>query len=301
VQRLRGAVIGVGHMGGHHARKLFARDDVDLVLVDPDKGHLGPLPAGLDFAVIAAPTVTHADLALPLLQAGVACLIEKPLAATLEQARSLACFSRLSVGHIERFNPAVRAVGAVRPVFVECTRLSPWRAPTAGARGTDVDVVADLMVHDLDLARRWLGPGPITDLRAIGVGVLSGGTDIVDARVEIGPAGSGPDDHPGGVAVLRASRVSLAPVRTVRLFGPGQYYSLDLLHGQAHRVVWDGAVRAEGLRQEPVDVRSGDALEAQHDAFLAAVRGDAPFAVPGAQAVEAMELVARVQGALEAG
>ena len=291
--RLRGAVVGVGHMGGHHARKLAARGDVDLTLVDPDKGHDGPLPRDLDFAVIAAPTALHAELALPLLQAGVACLVEKPLAATLEQARALAAFPRLSVGHIERYNPAVRAVGDVRPRFVECTRLSPWRAPRAGARGTDVDVVADLMVHDLDLARTWLGPGPVLDLRAVGVGVLSGAADIVDARLEIGPS----PGFPGGVAVLRASRVSPAAVRTVRLFEAGRYWSLDLQARQVHRVDWGGAAQAQDLQSQPVPVSSDDALEAQLDAFLAAVRGQAPFPVPGAQAVLVLGLVEDVRRA----
>lgn len=297
MRRLLGAVIGVGHMGSHHARKLGDRGDVDLILLDPDKGHPGPLPRrGLDFAVIAAPTAVHADLALPLLDAGVACLVEKPLAATLDQARALAVHPRLSVGHIERFNPAVRAVGDVRPVFVECTRLAPWRAPRDGARGTDVDVVADLMVHDLDLVRRWLGPGPVTDLRAIGVAVLpgsiqAGNIDIVDARIEIGPS----EGYTGGVGVLRASRVSRDPVRTARLFAPGHYWSLDLLQRQAHRVAWEGAVGAEDLAATPLHVDQADALQAQHDAFLAAVRGQSPFMVPGEEAVAVLELVDAVR------
>ncbi|MCK6505413.1 Gfo/Idh/MocA family oxidoreductase [Myxococcota bacterium] len=292
--RLHGAVIGVGHMGGHHARKLAARDDVRLSLVDPDKGHPGPLPDDLDFAVIAAPTAQHAALALPLLQRGVACLVEKPLAASLDDAIHLAAFPRLSVGHVERFNPAVTAIGDARPRFVECTRLSPWRAPRAGARGTDVDVVADLMVHDLDLARAWLGPGPVLDLRAVGVGVLSGAADIVDVRLEIGPS----PGFPGGVAVLRASRVSPAAVRTARLFEDGRYWSLDLQQRQAHRVDWGGAAGADDLASQPVPVPAVDALEAEHQAFLAAVRGQAPFPVPGADAVAALTLVARIQRAL---
>jgi predicted dehydrogenase len=278
---LRGAVIGVGHMGGHHARKLAARADLRLTLVDPDQGHPGPLPPDLDFAVIAAPTARHAELALPLLERGVACLVEKPLAASLADARALAAFPRLSVGHVERFNPAVLAVGEARPRFVECTRLAPWRAPRAGARGTDVDVVADLMVHDLDLARAWLGPGPVLDLRAVGVGVLSQGADIVDARLEVGPS----PGFPGGVAVLRASRISPAAVRTARLFEDGRYWSLDLQQRQAHRVDWTGASAAADLASQPVPVPATDALEAEHDAFLA-------------DAVAALTLVDGVQRAL---
>lgn len=301
--RLRGAVLGLGHMGSHHARKLQARGDVDLVLVDPDKGHPGPLPADLDFAVIATPTRSHAELALPLLERGVACLVEKPLAAELGAARALAAFPRLSVGHVERYNPALVAAQAGlagrRPAFVECTRLSPWRAPQAGARGTDVDVVADLMLHDLDLVLGWLGgpaeaPHTIADLRAIGVGVLSGGADIVDLRLEFADA----HGQRSGVAVLRASRVSPVPVRTLRLFEPGSYWSVDLLGKTAHRVDWGGAEQALDLAPVPVPVPPADALERQLDAFLAAVRGERPFPVPGTEALRALELVAAVQAAL---
>lgn len=289
--RLRGAVIGVGHMGRHHARKLQARDDVDVVLVDADQGHLPAPPPGLDFAVVATPTRTHAEIALPLLAAGVACLVEKPLAATLADARALAAFPRLSVGHVERYNPALAGLSGVRPAFVECTRLAPWQAPRAGARGTDVDVVADLMLHDLDLVCGWL-PGPVVDVRAVGVGVLSGGVDIVDARLEV---------EGGATAVLRASRISPAPVRTVRLFAPGRYWSIDLLARKAHTVAWEGAEGPADLAPTPLPVPQADALESELDTFLAAVRGERAFPVSGEQAVAALTLVERVQAALGGG
>jgi len=298
-RRLRGAVLGMGHMGGHHARKLAGRSDVDLVLIDPQAGHASVVPEGLDFAVIATPTASHHQVALPLLEAGVPCLVEKPLAATLEQARALAAFPRLSVGHVERYNPALDAVTDVRPAFVETTRLSPWRAPRAGARGTDVDVAADLMLHDLDLVLSWLGgpadaPAPLIDLRAVGVGVMSGGADMVDARLEWGPSAHGP----GGVAVLRASRVSPAAVRTVRLFAPGRYWSLDLLHKAAHRVDWEGATQAADLAPQPVPVFAADALEREHAAFLAAVRGERAYPVSGPEALRVLELVDAIQRAV---
>lgn len=298
--RLRGAVIGVGHMGRHHLRKLEARDDVDVVGIDPQQGHHAALPPDLDFAVVATPTASHAQVARPLLDAGVACLVEKPLAGDLEQARALSGYDRLSVGHIERFNPALDSIGRqlvdTPPAFIEATRLSPWRAPRAGARGTDVDVVADLMLHDLDLLLHWLGDDQgrveLLDLRAVGVGVLSGSADIVDARLELrGPAGD-------CVAVLRASRVSPGPVRTVRLFSSGTYWSADLLAGKAHRVDWGGASRADDLAATPLTVPAEDALERQLAAFLAAVRGARPFPVPGPVAIAAMELVEAVRAGL---
>lgn len=265
-------------MGRLHAQKLSARGDVHLAVVDPAQGLEEPgwRP---DFAVVATPTATHARVAMPLLQAAVPCLVEKPLAADLATARELSRFAHLSVGHVERFNPALEVVeGSVR--FVQAERLAPFPG-----RGTDVDVVIDLMVHDLDLALQWLS-GPIRDVRAVGVGVLTGSADIVNARVEVG----------AGVAVFTASRVSRSPVRVVRLVGPGVYWSLDLLGRKVHRVRW-----GEGkLDEEAVPVPQGDPLEREHAAFLDAVRERGPFPVPGTEAVRVIELAERVRGALGA-
>lgn len=287
---LRGAVLGLGRMGQHHARKLQARPDVALVLHDPPRGlHEALDPRRLDFAVIAAPTRLHHALALPLLRAGVACLVEKPLAAELAEAEELAAFPRLSVGHVERFNPAVRALGPTRPRFVECVRLSPWRAGAEGTRGSDVDVVGDLMVHDLDLLRGWLGPGPLRSVQAVGVELRGRGLDLVDARLEIGPS----PGFPGGTATLRTSRLSPGPVRTARLFEADRYTSLDLLLGRAHQV--HGADPA--LTPVPLDAPPGDALDAELDSFLAAVRGERPFPVPGEEALAAMRWAEEVRRA----
>lgn len=287
---LRGAVIGLGRMGSHHARKLADRTDVRLSLHDAAKGHSDPVnPSELDFAVIASPTLSHVEVALPLLRAGVACLVEKPLAADATQAAVLAAFPRLSVGHIERFNPAVRALPPVRPGFVECVRLAPWKAAAPGERGTDVDVIGDLMVHDLDLVRTWLGPGPVQDVRAVGFDLRGCGLDLVDARLEIGPS----PGFPGGVASLRASRLSPTGVRTARLFAEGAYWSLDLLQRQAHAI--DGADPSLSPTRLPLPAQ--DALDAEHEAFLAAVRGEAPFPCAGPEAMEVLELVQRVREA----
>lgn len=287
---LRGAVIGLGRMGSHHARKLAGRPDLRLSLHDPARGYTDPVdPSVLDFAIVATPTLSHVDVALPLLQAGVACLVEKPLAADPAQAAALAVFPRLSVGHIERFNPAVRALPQVRPGFVECVRLAPWKAAAPGERGTDVDVIGDLMVHDLDLVRGWLGPGPLLDVRAVGIDLRGCGLDLVDARLEIGPS----TGFPGGVAGLRASRLSPTAVRTARLFADGRYWSLDLLQRQAHAV--DGADPA--LIPTRLALPERDALDAEHDAFLAAVRDEAPFPSGGAEALAVLELVQRLREA----
>lgn len=282
--RLEGLLFGHGHMGRHHARRLAERTDVRLRVVDPAQGLPPPDRLRADFAVVATPTASHTEVAGPLLDAGIPTLVEKPLAPDLQQARRLAASDRLSVGHIERWNPAVRAVAHVRPRFVEAQRMAPWPAPAAdGGRGTDTDVLADLMLHDLDLALRFL-PGALQDTRAVGVGVLSGHPDIAKARLELG----------GGVADLTASRVSRAPSRTLRLVEDGEYWSLDLLAHRVTRVRW-GVGRLDG---EPVPVPAGDALVDQHADFLAAVRGGGPMPVPGAEALRVMAVIEAIRAAL---
>jgi predicted dehydrogenase len=216
-----------------------------------------------------------------------ATLVEKPLAGTLADARALAALPGLCVGHIERFNPVLEAVAHVRPRFVEAQRLSAWPAPDRpGARGTDADVLADLMLHDLDLALGFL-PGDVTDVRAVGAGVLSGHPDIAKARLEIG----------GGVADLTASRVSRRAVRSLRLVEDGLYWSVDLLARTVTRVRW-GAGALDGER---VEVADGDALMREHAAFLDTVRSGGPMPVSGAEALRVLEVVEDVRRALNGG
>ena len=285
--RLHGAVFGLGHMGKLHARKLEARGDVKLTCIDPPRGLEAPAGARFDFAIIASPTTTHHTVAGPLLERGVPCLVEKPLAADLDQARQLAVYEHLTVGHIERFNPALEPVAHVRPRFIQAERLSPYGARKPGMRGTDVDVVADLMIHDLDLVMSLL-EAPTREVRAIGVGVMGGPADIANARIERGT----------GVAVLTASRVSRQPVRKLRLVEEeGVYWSIDLLARTCLRVRWGSGA----LDGEPVPVPSGDQIEREHQAFLAAVRGERAFPVPGHEAVAAMELAAAVRTELSRG
>lgn len=281
-------VIGHGHMGRLHATKLAQRSDLRVSVVDPGQGLAWPTGAQVDCAVVATPSRTHHAVALPLLQAGIPCLVEKPLAIDLEQARALAQFDHLSVGHIERFNPALDPVRQVRPRFVVAERLAPWRGGSAkpGARGTDADVVADLMVHDLDLALYFLGDR-LRDLRAVGVGVQGTDPDICNARLELGD----------GVAQLTASRVSRTVVRTLRLVEDGVYWSVDLHKRRVTQVRW-GQGALEG---EPVPVPPGDSLERQHAAFLSAVRTEAPMPVSGAAGVRALELAAAVRSGVDGG
>jgi predicted dehydrogenase len=293
MNRVRVLVVGQGHMGSLHARKLRERSDVDVDVLDPPLG-LSPGPERPDLAIIACPTSHHLAEAQRLLDQGVHCLVEKPLAATVDEARLLSAYPHCAVGHIERFNPVLEAVAGVRPRFLEAERLSPWRAPKPGARGTDVDVIADLMVHDLDLVRLFL-PGRVREVRASGVGVLStGNADIVNARIEV----EGPDGNIG-VAVLTASRVSREPSRKLRLIEPGVYWSLDLQRRSALRVRWgDGELEGEPIH---INAELGDPIQREHDHLLAWVRDGASNPLPATEGVAAMELADQVRDAARAG
>lgn len=266
-------------MGARHAWKLQSRDDVQLTLVDPAKGHPAPAdlhqPGRFDFAVIATPADTHRAVAEPLLAAGVPCLVEKPLAHGLADAEALAAYAALSVGHIERYNPALDPVAEARPRFLQFERIAPYTG-----RSTDLDVLSDLMVHDLDLAMRFLG-AEVHEVRAVGIGVLGAPIDIANARIALG----------AGVAVLTASRVSREPARRLRLVEEGVYWSVDLLKRTVTRVRW-GAGDLDG---EAVAVPEADALSREHDAFLRAVRGEAPYPCPGTDGLAALALAEQVR------
>jgi predicted dehydrogenase len=272
-------VVGMGHMGSLHLRKLQARADVRVRAVDPAKGHPGPVGRP-DLAVVAVPTEAHLRVAEPLLEAGVPCLVEKPLAAELDHARRLASHACCLPGHIERFNPVFSLLDGARPRYVEAERMGP-----PSGRSGDVDVVLDLMIHDLDLAL-WLLGGPLVDLRAVGMGLPRGdapapGADIAHARLELGA---------GGVASLSASRISRRSSRRLRLFTERDYWSLDLGERRAERIRW-----AEGsLEAQAVAVPDVDPLEAQHDALLAHVRGECPFPITPQEGLAALELALRI-------
>ncbi|MFL6293643.1 MAG: Gfo/Idh/MocA family protein, partial [Thermoanaerobaculia bacterium] len=232
---LRVAVVGTGAMGRNHVRILSSLPGVELVGVhdpDPKAGELGvrvfdrldDLAGEIDAAVVAAPTVAHADIGCFLLQRGIHILIEKPIAPSLAEADRLlqAQGDRvLAVGHVEFYNPAVQALVGVGtpPRFVEVQRLGVF-----SPRSLDVDVVLDLMIHDLQILQA-LDPSPVVEVRATGINVLSPRVDICNARVELGS---------GCVANLTASRVSSERVRKLRAFLPSRYYSLDY-HAQEIR------------------------------------------------------------------
>lgn len=277
--RLRVVLYGHGHMGGLHARHLQeALGTHDVVLVDPALGLHGDI-AGVDAAVIATPTATHAAVAIPLLERGIPCLVEKPLAATLAEARALAAFPHLMVGHIERFNPAYGTLAGVDARFVVAERVGRFTP-----RGTDVDVILDLMIHDLDLFLHLTGEH-VVEVRANGVAVATDGYDLAQARVETAS---------GRVGTFTTSRLARQPSRKLRVFATGEYWSVDLRERQVARVGY----QAGQLVEAQVPVSEQDALGAELAAFLAAVRGEAAYPVTGADGLRALELAWRIREAI---
>jgi predicted dehydrogenase len=295
---LRAAVVGVGYLGQFHAEKLAAADGVELVaVVDADVARAGAIAAkhgckalpdarallgAVDFACVAVPTEFHHAVALPLLEAGVHVLVEKPIARSLEEADALVAAAKksgalLAVGHLQRFNPAFRALAAAlaKPLFIDCERLSGFKQ-----RGIDVDVVLDLMIHDIDLVFS-LVKSELAQVSACGFQVLTDSIDIANVRLEFAD---------GCVANLSASRVSQAPVRKLRVFQHDGYASADLQAGKLRYVRQEG-----GVIQETEEMHSGgDALEAQALAFVEAVHGRQPPAVDGAEGRRVLKLALEI-------
>lgn len=306
-------VVGVGVLGGHHARHFAALDGVDLVGIydlDPARARavadqtgalacrdLDDLLNRVEAISVAVPTPAHAEVGCRALERNVAVLMEKPLAATLEEADRLVAASAgrglLQVGHIERFNRAVR--GAMpfldEPKYMESMRLAPFQP-----RGTDVAVILDLMIHDLDLILH-LGGGEIAeDVRASGVAVLSPHLDMANARVEFAN---------GAVANVTASRISRERIRKLRIFQPSGYLSLDLATGggafmRLRPGFEPGAAAnlAEIIEQVPLEAPEADALRLELESFVRSVRGEALSGVTGAEGRAALALALRVVDAV---
>jgi predicted dehydrogenase len=314
VSALRIAVIGAGVMGGHHARKVRDRaqreGDVALVGVCDTQleraraigGELGApaaaepaeLFANADAAIVAVSAVAHYEVARRALEAGLDVLVEKPIAATLPEADALVELARsrarvLQVGHQEWFNAAMSVVREQidRPRFAEIHRLGPFPE-----RGTDVDVVRDLMIHDIEILQQLLGAEP-ERVDAVGVPVLTDHADIANARLTF----------PGAcVANLTASRVSVSPMRKFRLFQRDAYFSIDFLAQKAmlfRRVPTpDGGKKIE---MQSLETDPEDALAAQLDVFVEGVRRRSAEGLPGvtgAQAASALRTALRVIDAM---
>jgi predicted dehydrogenase len=284
---MRTAVVGVGYLGRFHAQKYKSLPNSELVgIADPAPacaevaaelgvpGHADyrELLGRVDAVSIVTPTPLHFPVALAFLESGAHVLVEKPMTVTIEEGTLLveaAARTRrvLQVGHLERFNAAVQAVQPILrvPRFIECARLAPFKH-----RGTDVDVVLDLMIHDIDLILSIVR-SPVISVDAIGSSVFSNEIDIANARLRFAN---------GCVANATASRVSLKTERRLRLFQDDAYVSVDL-HQKVLTVIRKGAgIGSDGMPQVAIEETSyeqGDALKAEIEAFLeAAATGSAP-------------------------
>jgi len=323
--RLRLAVIGVGHLGKEHARILASFPDVELVGVvdtNPDQAQAVARQCGtqayadsaelidrIDGAVVAVPTCFHHATAVPLLDRGVALLIEKSLTPTLAEAEDLVARAArqgavLQVGHIERFNPAFEAIlqRTIQPKYVECERMGRFTG-----RSVDIGAVLDLMIHDIDLLLA-LVQAPVSDVQAVGAAVFGGHEDLVNTRLTFAN---------GCVANLTASRISPRPMRRMRIWAPEGYAKADFARRRLTLVQPSAEVRCYGLdprRMTPaqratirddlfgkylqlqeVDCqRGGDQLTRELQDFVNAVRTKTAPRVPGTDGRNAIALAERI-------
>ena len=303
--KLRCGVVGVGYLGRFHAQKYQKVEGCELVCVSdanadraneiakelnvaayPDyKALLGKV----DAVTIAATTRTHYDIAKFFLSSGIHVNVEKPMTETVAQAQELVDIARsknlrLQVGHVERFNPVLRSVRTrvTKPFFIECHRLAPFKP-----RGVDVDVVLDLMIHDLDVILS-LVQSPVTSVSAVGAPVLTKLSDMANARLEFAN---------GAVANVTSSRVSQNAMRKFRVFQRNQYLSLDFATNEANLTTKTGEWTDDKvpLEFESWNLEKGDALFEETKSFVEAVIAGRDCEVPGEDGLTAISLASRVQ------
>ena len=302
-ERIAAGVVGLGYAGSLHTAKYAALPSAELVCVaDIDERRAREMeerygvPAVTDYrelfekvrcVSIAVPTQEHYRVARDFLAAGIDVLVEKPITSTVADACRLVELARqkgriLQVGHLERFNPVVRELSKVisAPRFVECHRLAPFIT-----RGTDVDVVLDLMIHDIDVIAS-LVQAPVAGIDANGVAVLTDKPDIANARIRF---------EDGCVANVTASRVSMKRERKIRFFQPDAYISLDYdaKKAQVYRME-DRSLGWEGIRGESIATENGDALRDQIAAFLESVATRETPVVSGEDGLHALRIASAI-------
>ena len=297
---IRVGVVGVGYLGTFHAQKYASLPDARLIgVVDArrDRAEAVAQPLGVfatddyrelldrvDAVSVVVPTLLHFEIAAFFLSHGVHVLVEKPMTTTVDEAQRLIETAErngcvLQVGHLERFNPAVMALQELldRPLFIESHRLAPFKP-----RGTDVGVVMDLMIHDIDLIQNIVGE-PITEVSPIGVPVLTDEEDIANVRLQFAN---------GCVANVTASRVSNKTERKLRVFQPNAYISADLHEKSLTIHRRSSGIQPSGMPNIQVEKRecgSSDALYSQLEAFLQAVRSEIAPVVSGMDGKLALE------------
>ena len=312
MKKIRAAVVGVGYLGRFHAQKYAQATDCELVAVVDARAEarervakeLGARPledyrellGRVDAVSVVTPTPAHFPIARHFLSAGVHVLVEKPITETPAEARELIELAKahkcvLQVGHLERFNAAILAADPylTAPRFIECHRLAPYKE-----RGTDVNVVLDLMIHDIDIVQTIVG-SPIASIDAIGTKVFSDEIDIANARIRF---------ENGCVANATASRVSFKTERKLRVFEDDAYLSIDL----QQKILTLIRKRAEPAvaGQLPVTIEEqsfeqGDALKAEIESFLDCIRTGRPPVVSGEAGMRALETAMRITEQVQQG
>jgi predicted dehydrogenase len=312
---VRLGVVGTGALGFHHARLLRRMPGIAFAgIYDKNPARAAEVAQQLetvahpsleallertDAVTVAVPTPAHAAVGLAVLERGCALLMEKPLADSLSDAEHLVRRAAeqdvvLQVGHVERFNRAVRAAAAYldEPRFLQVDRLAPFQA-----RGTDVAVILDLMIHDLDLVLELVG-AEVSDVRATGVAILTPHVDIANARLEFAN---------GAIANLTASRVARERTRKLRIFQVSGYFSLDLAQGSGDffrlKPGWQGlgATRLEQIVEHVrLEAPEAEPLRLELESFVRAVRREEPVVVSGAAGAQALALACRVADAIQA-
>ena len=305
MDKIKAAVIGVGYLGRFHAQKYAALPGCELVAVvdgradvrDAVGAEVGAKPVAdyrellgkVDAISVVTPTPAHFEIADAFLAAGAHVLVEKPITETPEQAKSLIASAAkagriLQVGHLERFNAAVLAAEPHlnAPRFMECVRLAPYKE-----RGTDVNVVLDLMIHDIDLVQSLAG-SELVSIDAIGTPVFSGEIDIANARLRFAN---------GCVANTTASRVSMKTERKLRIFEDAAYISLDLQQKILTLIRKRDGVPQPGqlpVNIEEANLEQGDALKSEIESFLDCIRNNKRPVVSGEDGLRALETAIRI-------
>ena len=306
-KKIKAAVVGTGYLGRFHAQKYAAMPDVELVAVvdtNLDRARevaaetgteavadLDSLLGFIDAASVVVPNIYHYEVAQPLLDSGIHVMLEKPLTNTLDQADELIHLAAekgvvLQAGHLERFNPAVKFLleKSKTPLFIEAHRLGGFKN-----RATDVDVVLDLMIHDIDIVLT-LVQSPVVEVRAAGYWVLTPNIDIANARIQF---------ESGCVANLTASRVSMKDMRKIRVFQDGAYLSADCATRQNVLVAGDPAVGfTPATAPEVVEHGPADNLNEELLAFVRAIRGEGPVPVTGQEGRNALAVAIGINEAI---
>ncbi|MBI1321136.1 MAG: gfo/Idh/MocA family oxidoreductase [Candidatus Hydrogenedens sp.] len=311
---IRAGVIGAGHLGYHHARNYAALEGVELAgVADSDPGRRAKaeadfgapayataaelLASGIDAVSVVTPTTSHHAVVMECLEAGVPVLVEKPIAPALAEAEAMVAAAKakgllLQVGHIERFNGAVMALAESlrNPRFIECHRLSPFPG-----RGTDVSVVLDLMIHDLDIVFA-LTQSEVVSIDAVGVPVFSESEDIANVRLRFAS---------GCVANLTSSRVSLEKMRKIRIFEDNAYVSTDysaqevVVYRKKPGAIPEGANPMEHIEIQPLDVKKDEPLKLELASFIECVRTGTRPVVSGEDGVRALRLARDILAFIE--